>query len=210
MSNFAAELRGTGIFGASGTGKTTLAFRYLQNSNVACRFIFDDRGQAAQRLKLSPVSTIAAMERALATRWVCYYPGAEFRGDTKAALKFFLAWVFNVSRRGGGRKIVFIDEVWRHVSPSSIPPELATIAQEGRVEELELVTATQRPHKLNESLLGQMTEIVCFRLQHRLALQCLTDLDIDDEHIQRVRNLASGSFVSFSLESGKIFTGRIF
>lgn len=210
MPNFAASLRGTGICGMPGSGKTTLAFCYLQNAPVSCRFIFDDRGQAAARLRLPHASTEAELERALATRWVCYNPHQMFPGDPVTALKFFCRWTYAASKRGPGHKLCFVDEVYRHCTPTHIPVELAVIAQEGRVEDLELVTATQRPHKWNESLMGQMTELICFRLQHRLALQALTDLDIGDADIERVRRLPLGSFISFNLEKGSSRTGKVF
>jgi len=41
---------------------------------------------------------------------------------------------------------------------------LSLAVQTGREENLELVTATQLPHKINASITGQSTELVCFRL----------------------------------------------
>lgn len=207
MSDYSLRLRSTGIFGCSGSGKTSLAFRYLQRApDVVARFIFDDRGQAAARLRLPSCSTVAEMERALPSRWICFAP----RGDLREALKTFCAWTYEASQRGAGRKLVFIDEIWRHCSPTSLPPELAAIVQDGRVENLELVSATQRPHKLNESLLGQMTEAICFRLKHRLALKALADLDIEPDVVEQVQRLPLGAFISCNLETGEKFSGKIF
>ena len=56
-----------------------------------------------------------------------------------------------------------------------LPRELALCVQTGREENLELVCATQLPHKVNASITGQSTELVCFRLDERLALGYVQD-----------------------------------
>ncbi len=68
MADYLAKPRSTGIFGMTGSGKTTLALNYIRKSPVACRFIFDDQGQASARLKLPLVGTLTEMEKALATK----------------------------------------------------------------------------------------------------------------------------------------------
>jgi hypothetical protein len=209
VPDFTLPLRSVAAVGMSSSGKTTFCFEYLKKSPVACRFIFDDQGQASARLKI-PLTTLATWDKALASRWLLFNPHVDFPGDTAAAFREFCRRVFETSKRGGGRKQVFVDEVWRHVSPSSIPQEFAVLIQQGRVEGIEVVTATQRPHKLNEAILGQIVELVCFRLQHRLALQALTDLDIDDAEIGKIQNLPLGSFRSYNLQSGKIVAGKVF
>lgn len=210
MSDFTLPLRSVSVVGMSSSGKTTFAFEYLKKSPVACRFVFDDQGQASSRLKIPLASTRAEMERSLSCRWSLYNPHVDFPGDIPGAFKFWCKWVFETCKRGPGRKQVFIDEVWRHVSPSSIPQEFAVLIQQGRVEGIEVITATQRPHKLNESILGQIVELVCFRLQHRLALSALTDLDIEDSELKIIQNLPLGSFRSYNLQTGKIVFGKVF
>jgi len=213
LSNPAAELRATTVVGRAGTGKTTFAFLYLLNAHdVACRFIFDDRGQCADRLKHVPglraATTVADLENSLASRWVVFQPWRMFPGDVNGdAFKWFCDWSYQKARTGRGRKIIFVDELWRHCSPNHIPRELATITQEGRIEEIEFLTATQRPHKLNDSVRGQCTELVCFRLQDHLALNCVADLGADAD---AVANLAPGSFISYALDSGRSVAGKLF
>ena len=198
----------TVICGKPGTGKTTLAIRLLLNTPCAVRFIFDDRAQAATRLKLPLVSTPAECERALSTRWVCFNPHPCFPGDTKAAFRWFCDWAYKASKRGRGRKLFFVDEVWKHVSVNSIPQEFAVIVQEGRVAGLEPITATQRPHKLNEAILGQATELIAFRMEHRLSLACIDEMGGDPD---AVKNLPmDGSFISFNLDAGTTLAGNIF
>jgi hypothetical protein len=191
----------------TGSGKTTFAIRYLLNVSAACRFVFDDLGQVAARLKLPHAGTAAQLEAALATRWVVFNPHLMFPGDVAAAFAFFCDWAFNASRRGPGKKVFLADEVWRWCSPTSIPRELGALAQMGRAEGLELLTATQLPHKYHSSITGMSTELVCFRLDERLALDAVQDLGADRAAVQA---LPLGSFVSWNRISRARLPGSVF
>lgn len=195
------------IVGMTGSGKTTFALRYLLNANVACRFIFDDLGRAAVRLRLKPVYTSAELEAALAGRWVVFNPHRMFPGDTKNGFRFFCRWTYDVSRRGPGKKLFLADEVWQWQTNNVIPSELALVVQTGREENLELVCATQLPHRVNASITGQATELVCFRLQERLALDCVQGLGADRDC---VAGLPLGSFSSLNRMSAATLAGRLF
>ena len=106
-----------------------------------------------------------------------------------------------------GRKIFFVDEVWKFCSPHSIPLSLAECVQDGRKVGLEMMFATQRPNKLNGSITGEVTELVCFRLQENNALGTLAELGAD---IEAVRALLLGSFVSFDCLTRGTATGWVF
>src|SRR5215831_3562924 len=116
----------------TGSGKTSFAFRYMLNVPAACRFIFDDLGQAAARLHVRHASTAAELEAALSTRWVVFNPHLMFKGDCIAAFRFFCQWAYDCARRGPGKKVFFADEISRWCSPQGIPKELAALAQMGR------------------------------------------------------------------------------
>jgi hypothetical protein len=191
----------------TGSGKTTFAILYLLNASAACRFVFDDLGQVAARLKLPHASTAAELEAALATRWVIFNPHRMFPGDVEGAFRFFCQWAYDASRRGPGKKILLVDELWKFCSPNSIPKELAVVAQTGRVENLELVTATQLPHKIHASITGQSTELVCFRLDEALALDKVEELGADRAAVQ---SLPLGSFVAWNRISRGRLDGRVF
>ena len=86
----------------------------------------------------------------------------------------------------------------------TIPRELRLCTQAGREYGIQLFTATQEPHRVNSSILGQSTEMVCFRLQEPKAWACVKDWGGD---VDRVAALPLGSFVSYdrlTLE-GKLF-----
>jgi hypothetical protein len=195
------------IVGMTGSGKTTFALRYLLNAMAACRFIFDDLGRAATRLGVRPACTAAEVEAALQTRWVIFNPHQMFPGATRDAFRWFCRWTYDACRRGAGKKLFLADEIWQWQTANQIPYELSLVAQTGREENLELVCATQLPHKINASITGQSTELVCFRLQERLALDCLEDLGADRSVIE---TLPLGSFVSLNRLSGGQLSGRVF
>lgn len=191
----------------TGSGKTTFALNYLLNVSAACRFVFDDLGQVATRLRMPHASTSAELEAALATRWVIFNPHRMFPGDTAGAFRFFCQWAYDCSRRGPGKKILLVDELWKFCSPNQIPKELAIVAQTGRVENLELLTATQLPHKIHASITGQSTELVCFRLDESLALDKVEELGADRAAVQA---LPLGSFWAWNRLSRACLAGRVF
>ena len=207
VSDYTLPPCSTLLCGMTGSGKTTFALRYLQNVPAACRFIFDDLGQCSARLKLPHASTTAELEAALAQRWVLFNPHRMFEGNIEGAFRFFCRWSYDASRRGPGKKILFVDELWKFCTPNQIPKELATVAQTGRVENLELLIATQLPHKITASITGQSTELVCFRLDESLALDKVEELGADRAAVQA---LPLGSFIAWNRLSRARLDGRVF
>lgn len=207
MADYTLAPCSTLVVGMTGSGKSTFALNYLLNAPAACRFIFDDLGRAATRLGIRPVFTANECEAALQDRWVVFNPHQMFPGATADAFRWFCQWAYDCSRRGTGKKILLVDEVWQWCSPNQIPRELALVAQTGREEHLELLTATQLPHKVNASITGQSTELVCFRLTERLALDRAAELGADRD---TVAALPLGTFVSWNRLTGATLTGQVF
>ena len=195
------------IVGRSGSGKTTFALRYLLNVSAACRFIFDDRGQAAARLRLRPARTAIEVEEALATHWVCFDPHGMFPGRLPEAFRWFCAWCYDVSQRGPGKKVLLVDEVWRWCDSWKIPQELANIVQTGRIHGLELCCCTQMPNKLPEAITNEATELVCFSLQGANGLDRVADKGADSD---AVAALPKGSFLAYNCDSGRSLAERLF
>lgn len=207
MSDYTLEPANTLIVGMSGSGKTTFALRYLVNAVCACRFIFDDLGRAATRLAISPAYSSRELEAALSQRWVVFNPHRMFPGETKAAFKFFCKWVYEVSRRGRGKKLLLVDEIWQWQDSQSLPRELSLVVQAGREEHLELVSCTQLPHKVHAAITGQATELVCFKIQEPLALAKLAELGADRE---RVADLPAGEFIAWNRLTNGSLAGKLF
>jgi len=136
-----------------------------------------------------------------------FNPHRMFPGDTANAFRWFCKWAYDCARRGPGKKVLLVDEVWQWCSPNAIPRELALVAQTGREENLELLKATQLPHKVNASVTGQATELVSFRLTEPLALNRVAELGADRA---LVAGLPLGTFVSWNRLTGASLTGRRF
>jgi hypothetical protein len=212
------EAAHTLVLGRTGSGKTIFVRRLALNSEgVAAVFVFDwnDRftfDWTGAKLPFLTCHHEAEMNRALLSRWVVYNPARDFPGcvfDRKAgleALKFFCRYVRRAAKMGPGRKLVCIAELWLFCSEDSIPPELAMLAQDGRSDGVEFVFDTQRPERLNPSLVGAATEIVSFRLDERQALRAVGTMGHDPE---AVRALPFGSFISRTVQGGEM-RGRVF
>ena len=64
-----------------------------------------------------------------------------FPGETKQAFRWVCAWVYDVARRGPGKKFFHVDELWQWCADEALPRELALVANTGREEHIELVPA---------------------------------------------------------------------
>ena len=199
-----------------GSGKTTFALRLMLNSVTACNFIFDDENRTAPRLGLKVCHTLGDLEAALSKRWVCYNPTRAFppaSGDRdifsakKRGFAFFCAWVFSVCGRGPGEKIISLPEIWRFCTPDAIPPEFASLCQMGRELGVHLVMDTQRPERVNSSVIGSATELVSFRLISPDALRTAGRLGADQD---RIAALPLGSFLALNRLSGGTLAGQVF
>jgi len=81
------------------------------------------------------------------------------------------------------------------------------VAQTGRVENLEMLTATQLPHEIHASITGQSTALVCFRLDEALALDKVEELGADRAAVQ---SLPLGSFMAWNRLSRGRLAGKVF
>ena len=188
------------ICGVSGSGKTTFAIHYLLNvADVACRFIFDPEGEFSARLKISPAASASELEEDLPSGWVLFDPHDMFPGNLTGAFRFFCEWVFTVSSRAPGRKLLLVDEVWKYCSPMAIPEELALCVQTGRKRGLEMLFCTQRPNKLNEAITNEVSELVCFVLQGQNAIATCAGLGMNEGAIGA---LALGQYQALNCDSG--------
>ena len=195
------------IVGMTGSGKTSFTIRYLLNATCACRFLFDDGGRFSRRLGITPAYTTRQVEEALSTRWVIFNPSRMFPDDFAAGFAWFCQWTFDCARRGPGLKILTVDELWQWADARTIPRTLRLCTQAGREQGVQLLTATQEPHRVNSSIVGQCSELVCFRLQEPKAWACIDDLGADSK---KIAALPLGSFVAYNRLSGGTLEGRVF
>jgi len=196
----------TVIFGQGSSGKTSLAFACLLNSKAACIFIFDDRGQAAARLKLKPCGTARECELAVPTRWVCFNPHIMFPGEKLPdGFRWFCHWVFEVCKRGPGKKILFVDELWQWSSSRRpVPAELENIVRTGRTEGLELLTATHSPREYHELIRSQATEFIAFNTIEPAQLDSIRPYWAN---VDAAADLPKGKFLAYNRDSGGTAAG---
>jgi hypothetical protein len=194
------------VVGMTRSGKTSLGIKYLLNQNAACRFLFDDGGRFSRRLGVSSHGTESECEAALAGRWVLFNPARMFPDDYAAAFRWFCAWVYDCAGRGNGRKILVVDELWQWCDARTMPREFRLVTQAGSERGIRLLLTTQEPHRLNSAVLGQTTELICFRCQEPRSLACLRDLGADDVAVSA---LAMGQFISFDRLGGGKLSGQM-
>ena len=188
-----------GIFGASGTGKTTFAEKYLRGTSAEVRFIFDREGEWAHRLKMPQVGNHARMVDMLKTGWVLFEPDSMFSGRHEDAVEFFADWSLKVSARIPGRKVFVVDELQLLVSGHQIGPHVKTIIQTGRRYGVDFVLIGQAPNLIHNAVLGQLTEVVFFRLTNERALEFPQESGMD---VEKIRNLPDWHYVARDMTTG--------
>lgn len=202
--------RFTVVAGCSGSGKSTFVNRYLLNDRgLTLRCLFDPDGEFAERLRLPVCTTPAQLDKAAQLGWVAFDPSDYFPGDLMRGFAFFCAWTLALAKvqKPGGRTVIVVDEVWKYCDPYKVPPELALIVQTGRKHGCEGVFLTQRPNKVNGTVLNEATELVCFRLSERAGVDKVEEYGLDPDE---VRNLPLGSFVALNTNTGGRLRGKVF
>ena len=170
------------LAGRSGSGKSTVANMILLNGDFSCRFIFDPEGEYAARFQRRPCQTAAELNAAVATGWVIFdstflFPGSDIAETEASQMAFekFCEWSWVKARELGGQKILIADEIWKFCTPNRIPLALRAIVQNGRKRGIGLLATTQKPNKMNETIIGEATEFIGFRLEGRNLLKCLEE-----------------------------------
>lgn len=200
--------------GISSYGKSTFSLRYLVNAPLSVRFLFDaepsefnpNLNEFSDRLGLTPARDRYELALALCNGWVAFDPHAEWAGRLDEALAWFCDWAWEMSATIPGEKVIEVDEVWRYCSPHSIPEPLQVIVQSGRKRGLRAWLNTQEPNRLNGTILGGVSELVCFRLQHKRSLEIVAEQGFDSEEVSKLEKL---QFISRNLDSGGELRGRI-
>lgn len=197
------------IPGMTGSGKTWFARKYLINvePQPACRFLFDEGSRWSKWLPIRPCFTWEECSRALTSRWVLFNPSRLYPDNYAQAFDDFCTWVYSASSGGPGSKILAVQELWQWCDARTMPRGFRLCTQAGREHGIQLLLDTQEPHRINSSVLGQTTELVCFRLQEPKSLECIRELGGD---VDKVRSLPLGQFLSLNRLSGGTLTGRLF
>lgn len=177
-----------GVFGASGTGKTTYAIKFIAHAPASCRFIFDPDGEFSELMHLAPARTVWELDAAIRSGWVCYDPHAMFEGRLEEALLFFARLALQASERIPGRKFWVVDELGHYVTGHTVPLEVKSVLQTGRHRGLDAVLCAQQPNELHNTILTQLSEVCCFQLlgDEESSLKFLLKFGFDPEEIRRL------------------------
>jgi hypothetical protein len=169
--------------------------------------IFDDRGQAAARLKLRPCGTARECELAVPTGWVCFNPHVMWSGaKLPEAFRWFCHWAFEVSKRGPGKKILMVDELWQWShSRKPVPPELENVIRTGRTEGLEFLSATHSPREYHELIRSQATEFVAFNTIEPAQLDAIRPYW---SGVDKAAELPKFHWLAFNRDSGAELAGQ--
>jgi hypothetical protein len=190
-----------GIFGMKGMGKTSFAMRYLANCQAKVRFIFDARGEFAERLKLPPAETPDQVAAAVRTGWVCYRPWAMYR-RAEDGLAWFSDVCFSLGNVVPGNKKFVVDELQRFTSGNYLPESLEQMASESRRQGIDFVMMAQSPNLLHNAIRGQLVEMVCFRLNSRNGCDCAAEeFGFDPEEL---RGLARHHWIARTVEGREV------
>jgi len=181
-----------GVFGGSGTGKTTYAIRFVCAERSAAVFVFDPEGEFHRMLKLPWSGTPGEIDKAVRTGWVCYDPQTMFPGDNAAGLDFFSRYAYRAAAILPGRKFFVVDELGRYMSGSDVPFPIKLICQAGRRVGLDAVFIAQQPNELHNTVRCQLSEVVFFQLTDDTALEFPRKFGFDPD---AVRALAPHSFI---------------
>ena len=147
-----------------------------------------------------------AKRRYLPAGW-CSNPFVMFGEDQRAAFRWFCHWAFEVSRRGPGKKVFYVDELWHFADAQSLPAELEKIACIGRSENLELLSSTQHPRDYHRDIRAEVTEWICFNTTEPGGLDAVRPYF---RGVDRVAELPRGSFIGYNRESGAELAGKLF
>lgn len=167
-----------GVFGESGTGKTTYAAKYIVNAGP-CRccggpktvFIFDDEDEFTEILGVPQAETPEQLDAAVSTGWVLFSPHKMFPGNMEKALEFFCDFVMKIAEKIPGRKIIVIDELGLKCSGNSIPEPLQIDVQTGRRYGIDFVFMGQQLNELHNTVRMQLNELCLFRTSEENALK---------------------------------------
>jgi hypothetical protein len=193
-----------GVFGMSGTGKTHFVLSYLENSRASCRFIFDPEGEFSAKLRIPAARTVAELAAAIPSGWCIFDPSHLF-ALPEPAVKFFAEFAMEASLRLPGRKFFVVDELQEHCTGHAVPDEIKILVWRGRRRGLDSVFLAQAPNLLHNAILGQLTEMVLFRLvDNPNAMEPAARFGFAPEEIKALPNFC---WVSRNVNGGEIRGG---
>ena len=196
------------VAGASSTGKTTFALRYLLNGPEHFRFVFDTNRDFARLMGCDPAETFPMAEWQLQqSGWAIFDPARAYPSDFGAGLVAFSDWAWALSESLPGQKVLVIDELTRlGVDPWNCPGSLQAVAQAGRRRNLGMIFTTHEPNRVPGALVGQLTEAVCFQIPFGQPLETMGKMGFATEELDR---LPTGHYRARNMMTGGTLAGNL-
>ncbi len=173
-----------GVFGGSGSGKSSFARRAITGMPSTCVFIFDPEGEFSETLRLPAAESHEQLDAAIRGGWVCFDPHALFPGRVEDALDYFCKLAMAAADVLPGRKFFVVDELGRYTSGNDVPLSLKIILQAGRRRGLDGVFIAQQPNELHNTIRCQLSEVVLFQLTDETALEFPRRFGFDPEAVK--------------------------
>lgn len=193
------------MLGCGGHGKTTQLLELLKAEKSERFFVYDHKHEIGRRMGKPYVYTLNGLVEATAKGgWIVFDPCHLYPGQKQAGLQFFLDFIYTISEKLPGRKIVVIDEIHRFMSRQSVPEEMLLIVDDGRNFKIDLFACGQASNSINNEVRHQITECWAFRHSDKNGLAWLAENGFDPEEIVRLK---PGEFVWRDLANGETQRG---
>ncbi|MCI0352013.1 MAG: hypothetical protein L0Z53_21545 [Acidobacteriales bacterium] len=189
--NRAHKLNRVIICGASGTGKTTLYAERILASKARWKFVYDPEEEFSEITGMPVAKTVEEMQAHLAARGIVVFNPEQLfsQGDDELGegFVFFCRWVFEVSERLPGLKLLAADEIQDFTPNNSnqlLPRSIKRVMDKSRKRKLDSIFNTNAPNELHPGLRRQVTEIVSFKQVDVLPVDWLEERGFDRAELE--------------------------
>jgi len=188
------------ITGVSGTGKTTLYIRFIRESRADYKFIFDHEGELSAKLRCRAAQTLDDLNRQTLAGVCVFDPSLMYPGRLPKAWNFFCDYVFSVSARLKGTKLIGCDELQKLTGTNLCPTELCMVLETGRRYGIDFYCISQSPNLIHTRIRNQITRVYTFQQIDERALRYLEQTGFDAD---AVRALPPGLCAWRDLKTGR-------
>lgn len=195
-------------------GKTSFALRYIHGSKHNRIAIFDHQSEFASRLEIPPekvaVDSMGFIRLLETERVVPFDFSVNWPGYKEEAFVYFCDLVYDVAKFGlepKGLDCLFIcDELQQFVNAAQSPVEFKQILETGRRFNLDSLTLSRAPNRLNTSTREEFTELILFRLDDINSLKFAEGVGAN---VAEVQSLSPHEFLYYNVIRGGERRGKV-
>ena len=206
-----------GIFGASGSGKTSVLYHELHRSKVARIVLVDPTAEARDWKGFRTVLDLRALKSAVKSSPARYRlaiaPPAGQEADLLSDLARFLIDCQASYKTHGQKLILAVDELnlaFPLHGAETRCPGFAELCSRGRRRGIELIAVSQRVAEVSQRFRGNLSGAVVLRQMGRSNIDAGADLiGVDPAQVRGLAQFDGLTFLAGSGELGKIRTEKI-